>query len=73
MSTAPNGTEPQWLTTAKHQVDVPWRYDKDELLDSLDCAVTAYETTRTALTQLVALCTKYDDLLTHAFALTKDL
>jgi hypothetical protein len=70
MSTAPNGTEPQWLTTAKHQVDVPWRYDKDELLDSLDCAVTAYETT---LAQLVALGTKYDDLLTHVFALTKDL
>lgn len=59
--------EPQWLTEAKARRDTPWDCDKDDLLDSLDSAITAYENARAALSEMVALSQRCERLLVNAY------
>ena len=66
MSEGNTPPEPKWLTTAKHHV-AAWDGDKDDLLVSLDHAVTAYEHARAALAEMVALSSRYERLLVNAF------
>ena len=66
MSEGNTPPEPKWLTTAKHRV-AAWDGDKDDLLVSLDQAVTAYENARAALAEMVALSQRCERLLVNAF------